>query len=516
MSLANRIARRERRRRVARKLRDGRVRTMTPRGFGSLMGLVPELRPGFREPDHLGPMFDGLERVRAWARARREGEWLAPLRLLYATPPGHFKSSSLHTFVAGLLAEDPTLRIGYGTYDGDFAAENVAEIRKLVSPGDAGDELARDEEPPPTMQVPIGNVDRAGYFTTAAGGCVMGFGLLAPPMGRRFHLVIVDDPYRSRQEAESRAIREKVVRGVRSDLMSRQVAGGSCFIIIHTRWHVDDLIGVLTRRKGAWEYRNLPALKEDGTPLAPDVWSLEMLEEVRAESEYDWWSLYMGQPRAPGGTVFFDGPALYDRLEESGAYLYSIGIDLSRSAKEKSDPHAYAVLRRKADDPSRTPVVDVVEVHEEVGPISDVDQGGRRIPGFLRHLVRLAKAYPGARFVMYVGRAEENMLGLIATLAVKIAPMDARLVGPKYRRAEAGYAPAWNGGRVRLPRVAPWVGPTITEHTTWTGLEGERDNRIDACVAAYDDLATGRKLPVKWKSKTQAEGSESERMGKYV
>ena len=524
MSLASRIARRERRRRVVRKIRDARSRVSVPRKPGRLLDWVPELSPQYRSPTHLRPIVDELERVREWVRVRRDYgvDQLAAsdrVRLCASVPPGHWKSVTLHHFVAALLCEDQALKIGYGTYDFDFAALNVAEIRKLVV--EAG--------------VPLGDVDRAGEFHTAAGGCVVGFGLLAPPTGRRFHVVIVDDPYRSRQEAESAAIREKVVRGIRSDLLSRQVAGGSCFIIFHTRWHIEDAIGVLTKRKGkgAWTYINLPAIQENGAPLLPDVWTLDMLEEARAESEHDWWSLYMGEPRPPGGTLFFDAPALVEDFETDGAWVHVCGIDLARGEKQKNDPHAFALTRRAATDKSKTPTIDILDWLEEKGPIAEVDQldevTGRRVqkPGFLRHLERIAELYPGTVFVMYVGRTESSLVNLIAAATadktskrrgIKVHMLDSqgRTV---WHRADSGYAQAWNHKRVRMRRRDPKTGKATTIHTGFVGGNAV-DHFISGVTAAYDWHAGVRPKGFAGQGsgapRTTGEGSEADRMGRYV
>lgn len=538
MSLAQRIAKRERRKRTRARVRARRARSMEPRKFGSISSAVPVLNPEYREPTHLAELLVEFEAVRAWCRAREKwdadrtaSEAPPRIKICGNTPPGHFKSSTLHTFIAVLLAEFPWLRIGYGTYNDDFAIENVTAIRKLCAPVEEAEEGDVVDDAPPTAGVAIGAIDRDGYFTTARGGCVMGFSLLAPPTGRRFHLVFVDDPYRSRQQAESVTERAKILRGVRSDLLSRQVAGGSCFIVIHTRWHVYDLTGELTKRKGkgAWKHVNLAAIKADGTPLAPDVWSMEMLEEVRAESEYEWMSLYMGDPRMPGGTIFDDSPALVDGFITSGAWSYVCGLDIARGEKQKNDPNAYAVTRRPAGPSTPLPTIDVLEWLEEAGPIADVDRWDeetrKRVqkPGFLRHLVRIAQTYPGIVFVMYVGRTETNMTGLMEAAAreaktrIKIITFDAqgRTV---WQRCEGGYSTAYSQGRVRLPR-GPKTAALTTRHSTFTGGNAV-DHALSALVSAYDWHAGKR--PKGWsgdgsgQGRGTGEGSEAERMGRYV
>lgn len=494
--------------RVLRAAKNARTRRPRP-----LIEWVPYLSPEFKAPAHLGPVVSKLEEARLGRDRFR-------LQMCFSVPPGHWKSQTLHHWLALCLAENPALRIGYGTYDRTFADENVASIRALV-------ERAR---------IPVGKVDRAGVFTTKARGRVMGFGLQKPPTGRRFDIIIVDDPYSSRAEAESATIRGKVFRGFTADLMTRQAAGGSIVIVLHTRWHPDDLIGELERR--GWTTINLPAEDENGTPLLPEFWTRTMLDQQRAASEYDWWSLFMGKPRPPGGTIFLDAPALVDDFGAATGHSYVIGLDIARGENQKNDANAYAVTRKLSTDRSLMPSMDLLDWYEEPGPIATIDQvdeGGKRTrrPGFIRHLIRLQQLHPGAVFCMYVGRTETNMLDLISSASLSDAEYDVPNSGLKgadmrrrivvhpletqgsklWNRAEAGYAPAWNAGRVRVPRRDPRTGKLVTTHKNFVGGHAI-DHLISAATSAYDwHRGLGRNTGSSGRSRTTGEGSEATRGG---
>lgn len=443
-----------------------------------LLEWVPAISPEFDSPTWLQPVVDVLERARTEI-----------VRMLLSVPPGHGKSQLLHHWIALRLAENPRLRIGYGTYDKTFAEENVASIRALCG----------------RAKVAIGKVDKAGVFTTRARGRVLGFGLQKPPTGRRFDIIIVDDPYASRAEAESSVIRKKISDGFGANLMTRQSAGGSTIIVLHTRWHQEDLIGELA--KAGWVYVNLPAVI-DGKPLCPKLWTLAMIEEIRARSEYDFASLMMGNPVPAGGTIFLDAPALVDAFIASGAWTYVCGIDLARGRKQVNDANAYYLTRRAATEFSRTPTVDFLDWLEEPGPIADVklydERSGRPIekPGFIRHLRRIQQSYPGITFCMYLGRTEDNLLDLIEAVSkprdggpgVHVEPMQAQGL-ELWNRAEAGLSPAWNGGRVRLPRKDPRSGAAITRFKNFTGGARSVDHLISAATSAYDWHATKWERP---------------------
>jgi predicted phage terminase large subunit-like protein len=101
-----------------------------------------------------------------------------------------------------------------------------------------------------------------GVRAVGVGGGITGFGA---------DLVIIDDPVRSRAEAESRTYRDKTYEWFCDDLYTRLEPNAS-IILIQTRWHEDDLAGRLLKdseEEGAekWEVISLPALAEDQIAL---------------------------------------------------------------------------------------------------------------------------------------------------------------------------------------------------------------------------------------------------------
>lgn len=475
-----------------------------------LLEWVPALSPEFEAPTWLQPVVDVLEKARTEI-----------VRMCMSVPPGHGKSQLLHHWIALRLAENPALRIGYGTYDKTFAEENVASIRALCG----------------RAKVAIGKVDKAGLFTTRARGRVMGFSMQKPPTGRRFDILVVDDPYASRAEVESPVLRKKIGDGFSANLMTRQPSTGMTVIVLHTRWHIADLIGELA--KGGWLYINIPAVDpKTGAYLRPGLAS--MVEDLRKLSEYDFASLMMGSPVPAGGTIFSEAVALVDDFPKEGAWIYVCGIDIARGKKQVNDPHSYLLTRRPAGTFTRTPTVDFLDWLEETGPIADVklldEKTGRKIEklGFLRHLVRIRGAYPGVVFCMYLGRTEDNMLDLmestsllqerlrqaeneqttkaLASAGVHIEPMPAQGL-ELWNRAEAGLSPAWNGGRIRLPRHDPRTLSAIERFKNFTGGSRAVDHLISAAASAYDWHATKWTAPVGTGPLTTGAVSETTRFG---
>src|SRR5206468_3028498 len=95
-----------------------------------------------------------------------------------------------------------------------------------------------------------------GVRAVGVGGGITGFGA---------NLVIIDDPVRSRAEAESKTYREKIYDWFNDDLYTRLEPNAS-IILIQTRWHEDDLAGRLLKEAEDggehWDVISLPALSE--------------------------------------------------------------------------------------------------------------------------------------------------------------------------------------------------------------------------------------------------------------
>ena len=103
-------------------------------------------------------------------------------------------------------------------------------------------------------------------WETAVGGGLRAVGVGSGVTGFGANLIVIDDPVKSRAEAESQKMREKVWHWFNDDIYTRLEPNGS-IVLIQTRWHEDDLAGRLLREpvpEGGekWTVVNLPALAE--------------------------------------------------------------------------------------------------------------------------------------------------------------------------------------------------------------------------------------------------------------
>jgi hypothetical protein len=87
--------------------------------------------------------------------------------------------------------------------------------------------------------------------------------------GQRANFLLVDDPLKNISEACSETIRERVWHNFLAAAETRLLPSGR-IVVIHTRWHLDDLIGRLLARARAnkksrqFRYLCLAAINTDG------------------------------------------------------------------------------------------------------------------------------------------------------------------------------------------------------------------------------------------------------------
>lgn len=212
-----------------------------------------------------------LEAVAAYIRSRgKEGVG----RLMITMPPRHGKTEQCsRQFPAWLLGLMPDTRIILTSYNGDRANANSRGARDLVmaarygavfgerSSVDAPVDLSADSRSVTAWD--LASPHRGGVVAAGVGGGITGTGA---------HLMVVDDPLRGREEAESRAQRDRVWDWWTSTAYTRLEDGGAV-VLIMTRWHPDDLAGRLLTQMASdpmadqWDVVNLPALWEKPTVI---------------------------------------------------------------------------------------------------------------------------------------------------------------------------------------------------------------------------------------------------------
>ncbi len=415
-------------------------------GSRSILDFLPFISKGYEAPHHLKPLADVLY------RCATEGN----VRACVSLPPRFGKTEILLHFISWYLLRYPQKTVGYVSYATTFAESKSRKARDLAER--AGVRLRED-------------IRSVKEWRTMDGGGLLATGIGGPLTGQGLDIALIDDPTKNREEAESPIIRQRNSDWFTSTLLTRLEPGGSA-VVVHTRWHDDDLIGRLAQdTETQWEIINIPAVDDTGKSLWPSRWSEDALDRKRREvGPYDFASMFMGQPRPKGGRMF-DEPARYLKADLTGARLV-ISCDPAASEKTNADFSAIVVLAAKGYGVDQTVYV------------LDVFRDRVLVPKLVQHLLRLQKHYASPIAI-------ESVAGFKG-VAQALRDIDPQLkvyeVAPqtdKFTRAIPCSA-AWNDGRVRVPMEAPWLKTFLDEVRLFTGVKDARDDQIDALAQGFN------------------------------
>lgn len=236
-------------------------------------------------------------------------------RLLVVTPPQVGKSTLISEWMPyWWLCRNPRNRVIIASYGSQLAVKRGRTIRRLVQEHGWRWGLALE----------YGAASMVDWALTQHGG-VKSVGIGSGVTGSPGDLAIVDDPHKSRAEAESVRHRDNVWDWWSADLLSR-LSPGAPVVMVLTRWHVDDLAGRVLAQDGhedeggLWRVVRMPAFADDpndplgrpiGAPLPhpkidPDDTAAAQAhwEDKRASSSVrDWYALYMCDPKPVEGAL---------------------------------------------------------------------------------------------------------------------------------------------------------------------------------------------------------------------
>ncbi len=233
-------------------------------------------------------------------------------RLMVFMPPRHGKSElASRSFPAWLMGHRPELQIIAASYNGDIAGDFGREVRNIV-----GTPEYHRIFPEVTLSA---DSQAANKWHTNKGGSYFAVGVGTAATGRGANILLIDDPVKDRQDADSEVVRKRTWDWYRSTAYTRQLKE-SAIVLIQTRWHDDDLAGrlLVEMDKGGeqWDVLSLSALSEDGRALWPEHFDEARLEATRQLlGPREWSALYQQKPVPDSGDFFkADWLRFYDEI----------------------------------------------------------------------------------------------------------------------------------------------------------------------------------------------------------
>jgi predicted phage terminase large subunit-like protein len=423
-----------------------------------LINFINYTLPVYSNPQHQILLADKLEAV-------ERGEIK---RLMVFMPPRHLKSETCSIrFPAWCLGRNPQRQIIGCSYAEDLAYTFSYAVRETIESNKYQKlwPLKLDKSGAVRWQLEGKDNKRDSYIAAGVGGGITGEGA---------DILIIDDPVKNSEEAESLVYRDKVYQWYGTTARTRLQPGG-VVILIMTRWHQDDLAGRLLAdakrdpEADQWEVLHFKAINSQDEALWPDKYSITDLKQTRATiGSRSFTALYQGEPSTAEGNIFKrEWWKYYKELPNFKRIIHS--WDTAFKAKTENDysvntvwgeaQNGYYLLyvwRQKVEYP---------ELKRAAISINDKHHA---------HAIYIEDKASGQSLVQELSR--ETRLPLIPV----------KVDSDKVARAYA-VTPLIEAGRVYLPESAPWLHDYVEELSSFPN--GEHDDQVDSTTQALNKLS---------------------------
>jgi predicted phage terminase large subunit-like protein len=288
-------------------------------------------------------------------------------RLLVTMPPRHGKSELISKyFPAWYVATFPEKRVILASYEADFAASWGRKSRDILD--EYGKQIYNVQVKSDSSAAKRWDIYRhnGGMNTAGVGG---------PITGKGADVLIIDDPIKNSEDANSFLKRDKIWEWYLSTAFTRLEPKGAV-ILVMTRWHEDDLAGrLLLQERDKWEVIAFPAFAEDeddvlgrdeGAALWPERYDIPQLNDIKETvSAYYWAAMYQQRPAPREGGIFKRKWFLDNTVNVAPANsLYVRYWDLAATAKTDINDPDYTAGALVALHEGMYYVVDVVRLRD--------------------------------------------------------------------------------------------------------------------------------------------------------
>ena len=284
-------------------------------------------------------------------------------RLMLFMPPRHGKSTLASVaFPAWHLGRHPDHEFISCSYSGSLAMGFSRKVRQLLREPTYKTAFRTRLDPDSQSAEAWLTTSSGGYVAAGVGGGITGKGA---------HVLVIDDPVKNREDAESQNNRDANWDWYTSTAYTRLAPGGGVLVIL-TRWHDDDLAGRLLKAGSEggdeWTVVKYPAIaeedeefREQGEALHPERYDAKSLRQIRkAVGPRDWSALYQQNPVADDGDYFSrEMIQYYDREDlDYNQMRYYCAWDLAIGKRDRNDYSVGMVVG--VDDQDQLFIIDMV------------------------------------------------------------------------------------------------------------------------------------------------------------
>lgn len=476
----------------------------------SFLGFIRALYPTFKLAPFQLTLIDTLDKLEKGTLTTATG--LPCHRLLINMPPRHGKTFiATELFPVYFMARKPyreTMSVSYNSELAKGFGRSVREHCKepIIAQAFPAFQMASDST-------------AADVWRTTANGVYYAVGIGGTTSGRAANLLIIDDPIKSRIEAESPTYRNNIYAYYSSALLTRKQPDRDgeppIEIVIHTRWHPDDLAGRIMNseewKNGEWLHINFQAISEVETDeripvhtldpshpsyvpesealtlplpsryiyattqvaLWPERFPLSELKKFERRDPREFASLYQQSPFISGGNLI--RTTLFNRYETPPDNISTliISADTAFKKNERSD---YSVLLVAA-------VTTAGDIY-----ILDLIRKKYDFPELKRIAAVTAARWRGhglrGLYIEDKASGQSLIQELRKDSGINVIPY--RSQADKVARANS-ILPLIEGGRVFIPKEAHWLEDFLLELSQFPA--SAHDDQVDALAIALDTLS---------------------------
>lgn len=421
------------------------------------------------------------EQVQAFVERPAEGAFDI---LLIETPPQHGKSVTVtESFPSWYLGRYPQSRVIEISYNDDtakrFGRKNLEKVESYGAP---------------LFGLSKGSIWTTTEFELGNGwGRMISRGAMSGITGNPANLMVIDDPIKNREEADSPTYRDKLWNEWQNTYKTR-LAAGAKVIVIATPWHEDDLLARIQKNEKNVTVLRLPIEAEEldllgravGDPLCPELgkdaaWLAQFKESYIHDPKLGggqraWQALYQCSPRTEGGNLvlrswwkFFDAKD----ITTFGSTI--ISVDATFKGNDDNDFVAVEVISKLLGNYY----------------IRYVLKRHMNFPQTVQAIEMVKRLYPESKYLVIEDKA--NGSAIIQTLQSRyVGVIGITPQGGKVARVNA-VSPAIESGNVFLPLGEPWVADFIDEFTAFPA--GAHDDTVDAASQGLNFLIFRTGLP---------------------
>lgn len=410
-------------------------------------------------------------------------------RLMIAMSPQEGKSvRTSRRFPTWMLCRNPDLRIAIVSYAHNVARRWGRAIR---------DDIATHGEALGLAVNPNSSAAHEWELLGRQGG-VYTVGITGSLTSRAVDLLIIDDPYKNGEQADSVAWRE-TVQDFWTEVAIPRLGPGAAVVIIQTRWRHDDLSGWLQAQDDGdhWRVINIAAQadhdpnKGETDPLGREPGEYMVSARGRTQEQWEerkrevgsrtWNALFQGRPSPAEGNIFqrewwqtYEHPQWVERSDGS-RLVHSFdevltSWDMTFKATEGTDYVCGQVWARRG---AHAYLLD--QVHRRMTFV-ETCQAVRM----------LAARWPQSAAKLVEDKANGTaVINFLSRTVAGLIPVEPD--GSKVARA-AAVSPFVEAGNVFLPapEIAPWVDDLIEESAGFPAAA--HDDRVDAMSQALNRL----------------------------